>query len=188
MIEWSPGWVDESLLNCASTARVEWQDGVSSCVLHLALNILFFFEFLVSFRVLHLIPFFIFLISCVSLCSALFCTAYIQSLNSFYNFLLLVHYEMLLSWCHCAFLGQVLVGDDGKSRVYRCTMKQNQKDCAMLFEESEYKHVVLEAYWQSRSKVKMPNNRYHFHCIHCKASHKDMNTISYHRMSNLYKV
>ena len=67
-------------------------------------------------------------------------------------------------------------------------MKQNRKDCAVLFEEGEYEQAVLEAYWQSRSKVKMPNNMYHFLCIHCKASHKDKNTVSYHRMFNLYKV
>ena len=67
-------------------------------------------------------------------------------------------------------------------------MKQNRKDCAVLFEEGEYEQAVLEAYWRSRSKVKMPNNRYPFLCIHCKASHKDKNTVSYHRMFNLCKV
>ena len=83
---------------------------------------------------------------------------------------------------------QVLVGDEGKSRVFRCTMKQNRKPCAVLFEEEEYEQAVIEAYYQSKEKVKLPNNRYPFSCIHCKTSHKDKNTVSYHRMFNLCKV
>ena len=83
---------------------------------------------------------------------------------------------------------QVFVGDAGKSRVFRCTMKQNRKPCAVLFEENEYEEAVIEAYYKSKEKVKMPNNRYPFACIHCKTSHKDKNTVSYHRMFNLCKV
>jgi hypothetical protein len=82
----------------------------------------------------------------------------------------------------------VFVGADKKSRVYRCTMKQNRKPCAMLFEEHEYEQVLLEVYWQSKGKVKLVNNKYHFHCIYCKTSLKDKNIVSYHRMFNLCKM
>ena len=51
---------------------------------------------------------------------------------------------------------------DKKSRFYRCTMKQNRKTCAVLFEEHEYEQVILEAYWQAEGKVKLSNNRYPF--------------------------
>ena len=67
-------------------------------------------------------------------------------------------------------------------------MKQNQKPCAVLFKEHEYEQVVLEAYWQTKGKVKLPNNMYHFHCIHCKTFLKEKNTVSYHKMFNLCKV
>ena len=58
----------------------------------------------------------------------------------------------------------------------------------MLFEEHEYQHAVLEAYWQAKGKVKLWNNMYHFHCIHYKTSLKDKNTVTYHKMFNLCKV
>ena len=83
---------------------------------------------------------------------------------------------------------QVFAGDDGKSRIFRCTMKQNRRTCAAIYCEEEYERLVIEAYWQSRSKTMMANNRYKFECIHCKESHKDKNTVSYHRMFNLCKV
>ena len=79
------------------------------------------------------------------------------------------------------------MGADKKSRVYRCTMKQNRKTCAVLFEEFEYEQAVLEAYWQAKGKIKLSNNRFPFHCIYCKTSLKDKNTVSYHRMFNLCK-
>jgi hypothetical protein len=53
---------------------------------------------------------------------------------------------MLMIGYHYACLGQMFVGADKKSRVYQCTMKQNRKPCAVLFEEHEYEQAVLEAY------------------------------------------
>ena len=38
-----------------------------------------------------------------------------------------------------------------------------------------------------RDKTKLANARYIFKYIHCKESHKDKNTVSYHRMFNLCK-
>lgn len=66
-------------------------------------------------------------------------------------------------------------------------MKQNRKNCAAIYLEDEYDKLVLEAYWQARDKNKMSNNRYRFNCIYCNESHKDKNTVSYHRMFNLCK-
>lgn len=83
---------------------------------------------------------------------------------------------------------QVFAGDDGKSRIFRCTMTHNRKHCAAIYWEDEYEKLVLEAYSQARAKTKMANNRYPFTCIHCKESHKDKNAVSYHRMFNLCKV
>jgi hypothetical protein len=78
----------------------------------------------------------------------------------------------------------VFVGVDGRSRVFRCTMQQNRKNCAAIYTEEEYEELVLEAYWQARDKIKMANNMYRFNCIHCRESHKDKNIVSYHRMFN----
>lgn len=67
-------------------------------------------------------------------------------------------------------------------------MKQNRKNCAAIYTEEEYEQLVLEAYWQARDTVKMANNRYRFNCIYCRESHKDKNTVSYHRMFNLCRA
>ena len=82
---------------------------------------------------------------------------------------------------------QVFASDDGRSRIFRCTMKQNRKICAAIYLEEEYEDLVLEAYWQAWDKNKMSNNRCRFTCIYCKESHKDKNIVSYHRMFNLCK-
>jgi hypothetical protein len=66
-------------------------------------------------------------------------------------------------------------------------MKQNRKNCAAIYCDEEYEKLVLEAYWQAKAETKMANNRYRFTCIHCKESHKDKSTLSYHRMFNLCK-
>ena len=64
----------------------------------------------------------------------------------------IIHYAY--SYFHCFYnMGHVLVGNDGNSRVYRCTMKQIQKECVVLFEESEYELAILEAYWQWGWKI-----------------------------------
>ena len=81
----------------------------------------------------------------------------------------------------------MFVGNHGRSRIFRCTMKHNRKNCAAIYCEEEYEKLVLEAYWQAKAKTKLANNRYQFTCIHCKESHKDKNTLSYHRMFNLCK-
>lgn len=110
------------------------------------------------------------------LCYAHYILLYILNIVCVFIFCTIIHY--VYSYFLCFYnMGHVLVGDDGNSRVYRCTMKQNRKDCIVLFEESEYELVILEAYWQSRAKVKMSNNRYHFLCIHCKTFYKDKITI-----------
>ena len=57
----------------------------------------------------------------------------------------------------------------------------------IIYCEEEYGKLVLEVYWQARAKTKTGNNRYRISCIHCKESHKDKNTLSYHRMFNLCK-
>ena len=67
-------------------------------------------------------------------------------------------------------------------------MIHNRKQCIALYLEEEYEQLVLECYWTARARVKMPNNRYRFICIHCKESHKDKNTTSYHRMFKLCRV
>ena len=67
-------------------------------------------------------------------------------------------------------------------------MIHNRKQCIALYLEEEYEQLVLECYWTARAKVKMPNNRYRFICIHCKESLKDKNTTSYHRMFQLCRV
>lgn len=66
-------------------------------------------------------------------------------------------------------------------------MSHNWKQCVALYLE-EYEELVLECYWTARSKEKMVNNRHRFFCIHCKESHKDKNTTSYHRMFRLCPV
>lgn len=66
-------------------------------------------------------------------------------------------------------------------------MSHNRKQCVALYLE-EYEELVLECYWTARSKEKMVNNRHRFFCIHCKESHKDKNTTSYHRMFRLCPV
>lgn len=81
----------------------------------------------------------------------------------------------------------MFAGENGTSRVFRCTMKQNRKNCAAMYTEEEYEELVLEAYWQAKDKIKQANNRYRFICIHCRESVKDKNTVSYHRMFNLCK-
>jgi hypothetical protein len=67
-------------------------------------------------------------------------------------------------------------------------MIHNRKQCIALYLEEEYEQLVLECYWTARARVKMPNNRYRFTCIHCKETHKDKNTTSYHRMFKLCRV
>lgn len=67
-------------------------------------------------------------------------------------------------------------------------MTHNRKQCVALYLEEEYEQLVLECYWTARARVKGPNNRYRFCCIHCKESHKDKNTTSYHRMFKLCRV
>jgi hypothetical protein len=52
----------------------------------------------------------------------------------------------------------------------------------------KYEQLVFECYWTSRSKEKMTNNRYRFFYIHCKDSHKDKNTTSYHKMYSKVKI
>lgn len=83
---------------------------------------------------------------------------------------------------------QVFVDDDEKSRIFCCTMKQNRKHCAVIYYKDEYEELMLEAYWQEGAKTKMTNNRYRFTCVHCKESHKDKNTFSYHKMFNVCKA
>ena len=83
---------------------------------------------------------------------------------------------------------QVFGGEDGKSRIFRSTMSHNRKQCVALYLEDEYEQLVLECYWTARARVKGPNNRYRFSCIHCQESHKDKNTTSYHRMFKLCRV
>ena len=83
---------------------------------------------------------------------------------------------------------QVCGGEDGKSRIFQNTMTHNRKQCVSLYLEEEYEQLVLECYWTACSKEKTANNRYRFFCIHCKESHKDKNTTSYHRMFKLCNV
>jgi hypothetical protein len=65
---------------------------------------------------------------------------------------------------------QVFGGEDGKSRIFRSTMTHNRKQCIAFYLEEEYEQLVLECYWTARARVKGPNNRYRFSCIHCKES------------------
>jgi hypothetical protein len=48
---------------------------------------------------------------------------------------------------------QVLGGLDGKSRIYKSTMKQSQHDYVTLYFEKEYETLVLEAHFD----VKCPD-------------------------------
>ena len=81
----------------------------------------------------------------------------------------------------------MFAGDDGTSRIFCCTMKQNKKNCATIYTAEEYEKLVLEAYWHAKDMIKQANNMYMFIGIHYRKSVKDKNTISYHRMFNLCK-
>ena len=81
---------------------------------------------------------------------------------------------------------QVFANDDGRSRIFRCTNEQNNKNYAAIYTKI-YKDLVLKAYWHAKDNNKMANNKYMFTCIYCKELVKDKNMISYHRMFNLSK-
>ena len=56
-----------------------------------------------------------------------------------------------------------------------------------LYEKEEYKALVLECYWQSKTNVKHSNYRYIYKCIHCEQQFFDKNNILYNWLMNLYK-
>lgn len=45
-------------------------------------------------------------------------------------------------------------GEDGNSRIYKCTMAHNRDVCVVLYVEEEYEALVLECNWKSKTNVK----------------------------------
>ena len=68
-------------------------------------------------------------------------------------------------------------------------MTHNHRQCAVLFLESEYDELTIEAYSQSLvTTERLKNGIFPFSCIHFKVIHKDKNMISYHMMFSLCKM
>ena len=66
---------------------------------------------------------------------------------------------------HLPFLSQLMVGEDGTSVIYECSMMHNRHQCATLYLEDEYKNLVLEMNWTTKSIVRNASTPFGFTCV-----------------------